>query len=249
MLYVPATKNISEGLVAVASECDCIFFDGSFWSDDEMARRGVGTRTALAMGHVAIDGPDGSLARLSHLRARKVYTHVNNTNPILDEASPERRAIEARGMGGRRGRDGLHAVASWCDEDEPAKQFGSRLARGFRREVARHRHRGISRQASVSRPDASGEADPAPACRPGSKIVSTINGASRRRTRPSSRRPTIATSAAPGSHASPITMASVTPRAVSANGTASQRRPASTAPTSPACAMCCRACASPSTPM
>lgn len=97
MLYVPATKKISEGLVAVASECDCIFFDGSFWSDDEMERRGVGSRTALAMGHVAIDGPDGSLARLSHLRARKVYTHVNNTNPILDEASPERHAIEAAG--------------------------------------------------------------------------------------------------------------------------------------------------------
>ena len=62
-----------------------------------MARRGVGTRNALAMGHVPIDGPEGSLARLSHLRARKVYTHVNNTNPILDEDSPERRAIEDAG--------------------------------------------------------------------------------------------------------------------------------------------------------
>jgi pyrroloquinoline quinone biosynthesis protein B len=97
ILYVPAIKHISEELVEVASRCDCIFFDGSFWSDDEMERRGVGTRTALAMGHVPIDGADGSLARLSHLRARKVYTHVNNTNPILDEASSERRAIAAAG--------------------------------------------------------------------------------------------------------------------------------------------------------
>jgi pyrroloquinoline quinone biosynthesis protein B len=97
MLYVPAIKHLSEELVAVASKCDCILFDGSFWSDDEMARRGVGTRTALAMGHVPIDGPQGSLARLGHLRARKVYTHVNNTNPILDETSPERRAIEQAG--------------------------------------------------------------------------------------------------------------------------------------------------------
>jgi pyrroloquinoline quinone biosynthesis protein B len=96
-LYVPAIKRIDDELMSVASECGCIFFDGSFWSDDEMARRGVGTRTALAMGHVPIDGPDGSLARLSHLRARKVYTHVNNTNPILDEDSPQRRAIEAAG--------------------------------------------------------------------------------------------------------------------------------------------------------
>ncbi len=97
LLHVPAIKRISDELVEVASQCDCIFFDGSFWSDDEMARRGVGTRTSLAMGHVPIDGPEGSLARLSHLRARKVYTHVNNTNPILDEDSPERRTIEAAG--------------------------------------------------------------------------------------------------------------------------------------------------------
>ncbi len=97
IVYVPAIKRISEELVSVARECDCILFDGSFWSDDEMARRGVGTRTSLAMGHVPIDGPEGSLARLSHLRARKVYTHVNNTNPILDEDSAERRAVERAG--------------------------------------------------------------------------------------------------------------------------------------------------------
>ena len=74
-----------------------IMFDGSFWSDDEMERHGVGTRTAAAMGHLPIDGPEGSLARLSHLPGRKVYTHVNNTNPILDETSAERRAIEQAG--------------------------------------------------------------------------------------------------------------------------------------------------------
>jgi pyrroloquinoline quinone biosynthesis protein B len=97
MLYLPAIKKITPELIEVASRCDCILFDGSFWSDDEMARRGVGSRTSLAMGHVPIDGLEGSLAQLSHLRARKVYTHVNNTNPILDETSPERRAIEDAG--------------------------------------------------------------------------------------------------------------------------------------------------------
>ncbi len=97
ILYVPAIKRIGEALIAATAGCDCVLFDGSFWSDDEMARQGVGSRTSLAMGHVPIDGPDGSLARLAHLRARKVYTHVNNTNPILDEASPERRAIETAG--------------------------------------------------------------------------------------------------------------------------------------------------------
>jgi pyrroloquinoline quinone biosynthesis protein B len=97
VLYIPAIKHISEELVTAASDCDCILFDGSFWSDDEMERRGVGSRTASAMGHVPIDGPDGSLARLSHLRGRKIYTHVNNTNPILDETSAERRAVEKAG--------------------------------------------------------------------------------------------------------------------------------------------------------
>ena len=97
ILYVPAIRSISEELIDIASRCDCILFDGSFWSDDEMARRGVGTRTSLAMGHVPIDGTEGSLVRMSHLRARKVYTHINNTNPILDEDSPERRAVEAAG--------------------------------------------------------------------------------------------------------------------------------------------------------
>jgi pyrroloquinoline quinone biosynthesis protein B len=97
ILYVPAIKHISEELISVASQCDCIMFDGSFWSEDEMERRCVGSRYASALGHVPIAGPDGSLARLSHLRVRKVYTHVNNTNPILDEISPERRAVEQAG--------------------------------------------------------------------------------------------------------------------------------------------------------
>ena len=97
IVYVPAIKSIGDPILEAMRECDCILFDGSFWSDDEMARRGVGTRTSLMMGHIPIDGADGSLARLGHLRARKVYTHINNTNPILDEDSPERRSIERAG--------------------------------------------------------------------------------------------------------------------------------------------------------
>ncbi len=62
-----------------------------------MEARGVGTRTASAMGHVPISGPAGSLARLSDLSIRKIYTHINNTNPILDESSAERREVEEMG--------------------------------------------------------------------------------------------------------------------------------------------------------
>jgi pyrroloquinoline quinone biosynthesis protein B len=97
LLYVPAIKEIDERFIAAAAECDCILFDGSFWSENEMERRGTGRRTASEMGHISISGPAGSLARLSHLQIRKIYTHINNTNPILDETSAERREIERAG--------------------------------------------------------------------------------------------------------------------------------------------------------
>jgi pyrroloquinoline quinone biosynthesis protein B len=97
ILIAPAIKQIDERFIAAAAECDCLMFDGSFWSDDEMELRGAGTRTASAMGHLPISGTSGSLARLGDLRIRKIYTHINNTNPILDENSDERRAVEKAG--------------------------------------------------------------------------------------------------------------------------------------------------------
>jgi pyrroloquinoline quinone biosynthesis protein B len=62
-----------------------------------MAKAGVGTKTGRRMGHVPISGEDGSMARLSGLASRKVYFHINNTNPILLEGSPERALVEANG--------------------------------------------------------------------------------------------------------------------------------------------------------
>jgi pyrroloquinoline quinone biosynthesis protein B len=97
LLYVPSIKEIDELFIASAAECDCLMFDGSFWSENEMELRGAGTRTASAMGHMPISGPAGSLARLSDLRIRKIYTHINNTNPILDENSRERHEVESAG--------------------------------------------------------------------------------------------------------------------------------------------------------
>ena len=97
LLYVPAIKEIDERFLAAAAECDCLLFDGSFWSENEMELRGTGTRTASEMGHIAISGSAGSLARLSHLQIRKIYTHINNTNPILDETSAQRCEIERAG--------------------------------------------------------------------------------------------------------------------------------------------------------
>jgi pyrroloquinoline quinone biosynthesis protein B len=97
LFYVPAIKEIDESLIAAAAACDCLLFDGSFWSDNEMELRGAGTRRASAMGHIPISGPGGSLAQLGDLRLRKIYTHINNTNPILVENSVERREIEQAG--------------------------------------------------------------------------------------------------------------------------------------------------------
>jgi pyrroloquinoline quinone biosynthesis protein B len=97
LLYVPAIKEIDERFIVAAAECDCLIFDGTFWSENEMELRGAGTRTASAMGHIPISGAGGSLARLRDLQIRKVYTHINNTNPILDEDSAERRAVEKAG--------------------------------------------------------------------------------------------------------------------------------------------------------
>ncbi|MGD0119613.1 MAG: pyrroloquinoline quinone biosynthesis protein PqqB [Candidatus Binatus sp.] len=97
ILYVPAIKRIDENFIAAAADCDCLLFDGSFWSENEMELRGAGKRTASAMGHVPISGSGGSLARLGDLSIRKIYTHINNTNPVLDENSAERREVEKAG--------------------------------------------------------------------------------------------------------------------------------------------------------
>lgn len=98
LAYLPSVAGVDDSLLARLDACDVLLFDGTFWSDDELVRiRGSG-RTAGEMGHLPISGPRGSLAQLAHLkRPRKIFVHVNNTNPILDEESPERREVVAAG--------------------------------------------------------------------------------------------------------------------------------------------------------
>jgi pyrroloquinoline quinone biosynthesis protein B len=73
-----------------------VLFDGTLFDDNEMIASGTGTKTGRRMGHMPIDG--GSLAALSKLSARRIYIHINNTNPILIDGSPERRKVEAAGF-------------------------------------------------------------------------------------------------------------------------------------------------------
>jgi pyrroloquinoline quinone biosynthesis protein B len=98
LIYAPGVQQLDAALMARFAGCDCLLFDGTFWSDDELPKLGISPRTASAMGHMPIGGPDGSLARLATLRrVRKIYIHINNTNPILVEDSAERRAVEEAG--------------------------------------------------------------------------------------------------------------------------------------------------------
>jgi pyrroloquinoline quinone biosynthesis protein B len=79
-------------------DADCVFFDGTFWSSDELPAQGLGSKRAEDMAHLPIGGPRGSLAALRGLGAsRRIYIHVNNTNPVLREDAAERTETRAAG--------------------------------------------------------------------------------------------------------------------------------------------------------
>jgi pyrroloquinoline quinone biosynthesis protein B len=97
--YVPGCGNLEEPLLGRIGQTDLLLFDGTFWTDDELISLGISDRSAREMDHQPISGPDGSLSRLAGLaRPQKVYTHINNTNPILLEGSPERDTVERAGL-------------------------------------------------------------------------------------------------------------------------------------------------------
>jgi len=98
LFYAPGLGGVDPPVAAAMAKADCVLVDGTFWTDDEMVRRGVGTKRAAAMGHLALSGPGGLLEHLAPLSARKVLIHINNTNPILDPDSPERAELERLGV-------------------------------------------------------------------------------------------------------------------------------------------------------
>ncbi|SFJ45747.1 pyrroloquinoline quinone biosynthesis protein B [Phyllobacterium sp. CL33Tsu] len=96
--YVPGCAAVDANLKRRLSNADCLLFDGTLFTDDEMITAGVGSKTGARMGHVHISGPSGSIDALSNLGVkRRIYVHINNTNPILDEASAERAAVGEAG--------------------------------------------------------------------------------------------------------------------------------------------------------
>ena len=105
--FVPGCGGLGPKLLSRLDQVDLLLFDGTFWTEDELIRLDISTRPASSMGHVPISSPEGSLAVLSQLSCgQRVYTHINNTNPMLVESSPERAAVEAAGM--IVGMDGMH---------------------------------------------------------------------------------------------------------------------------------------------
>ena len=97
--YVPGLARLDDGVVTRLAASDLVLVDGTFWRDDELARLGISDRTARDMGHTPLAGPGGILEMLAGLaRPRKVLVHINNTNPILLEDSPERAQVVHSGV-------------------------------------------------------------------------------------------------------------------------------------------------------
>ncbi len=97
-LYAPAVAAWSDTLREAAAEADCVIVDGTFWDEEEPRRTGISSRTATGMGHLPIDGPNGTAGILATLPGRCLYTHLNNTNPLLDPAAPEHKRLARLGL-------------------------------------------------------------------------------------------------------------------------------------------------------
>lgn len=96
--YIPGCAEVDAPLAARLKGAPLVLFDGTLYTDDEMVVAGLGPKTGQRMGHISISGEEGSIAAFEPLAvARKVFIHINNTNPILIEDSPERAAVEEAG--------------------------------------------------------------------------------------------------------------------------------------------------------
>ncbi|WP_030927913.1 pyrroloquinoline quinone biosynthesis protein PqqB [Streptomyces sp. NRRL S-646] len=97
-LYAPALAAWPDRFQQAAAEADCVIVDGTFWDDEEPRSTGISERTATGMGHLPIEGPDGTAERLARLSARCLYTHLNNTNPLVDPAVPQHKRLARLGL-------------------------------------------------------------------------------------------------------------------------------------------------------
>jgi pyrroloquinoline quinone biosynthesis protein B len=97
LIFVPGAAAVTPSMRERCAHADVILFDGTLFRDDEMLRSGTGQKTGRRMGHMPIDGEGGSLQALAGLTARRIFVHINNTNPIQIDGSAERAKVEAAG--------------------------------------------------------------------------------------------------------------------------------------------------------
>jgi pyrroloquinoline quinone biosynthesis protein B len=96
--FIPGCAAITDRLRRRLTGSELVFFDGTLWRDDEMIRLGVGNKTGRRMGHISMSGDNGAIAAFGDLDVkRRIFIHINNSNPVLLDDSPERRAAEAAG--------------------------------------------------------------------------------------------------------------------------------------------------------
>jgi len=100
LFYAPGLGARTPEVFARMAEADCVMVDGTFWTNDEMIAAGLSSKTARDIGHLPQSGPGGMMDWLDGLprHVRKILIHINNTNPILDEASPQRAELTRRGI-------------------------------------------------------------------------------------------------------------------------------------------------------
>jgi pyrroloquinoline quinone biosynthesis protein B len=96
LFFIPGCARMTQALAQRLQGADVVFFDGTLWTDDEMLRAGVGSKTGMRMGHMSVSGPNGTISAFETIDVRrKILLHINNSNPILLEDSPERAQAEA----------------------------------------------------------------------------------------------------------------------------------------------------------
>ena len=98
LAYFPAVASVTPRLRSALDGADCVFFDGTFWSSEELIALGLGDKRAEDMAHLPVGGAGGSLEALAGIRAaRRIFIHINNTNPLLRMGSDEARRAQAAG--------------------------------------------------------------------------------------------------------------------------------------------------------
>jgi pyrroloquinoline quinone biosynthesis protein B len=96
--YIPGCAEVNAELIDHIEGAAALFFDGTLFTDDEMITQGLSPKTGARMGHISISSENGSIARLAGVETgRRIFIHMNNSNPVLREGSPERQGVESAG--------------------------------------------------------------------------------------------------------------------------------------------------------